>query len=703
MLAECDESLTISLLTDSSQEDAREVSSSSSGFVVKKLRVNISEVSIPSTSLAHSPRRSCAHRALDFVLGLPLENVVGHLIARSDRELLDKIRILSETEPSASRILATLLGRQWPKWHCFSESGLGPSAIQSLTSLGWVLTTRNVSDWEKEMCFPQLPMNHVLGGDLKIHKSANMLDIFLGSLPIEHLKKLVHIPAKQNLSRPALIAKVKTAYNGKQRTIFGGLNDIQLLLNKVKDLDKGGMRLMLTESCKRLFTTLSFILDIDSADEGKWDNSLPSTVLKSMAEKGITTLTPRRLTERSTMNFGVPTQLYIFTSTEQVEATRFLDYLETRVEKRRICPKSVCSNVRSFLRSLDISWDPESGPPEWWWRRQLPRRCSNLIWKCIAELERMKYYDVALDNLKFLLDHNQTLLGRKRRGKVAIRLIIECGHLGIDPDSTFRHQLESIDLFPADVAEISRKLSGMSLKKFDWPCGPVKERTVEIFGAESRDFNWVENAALEEYYLNPQHGGFERGLHCEGRAMMDIFNTLFSDVLGPQNGRPELFQSPIQRWALDLGFLQSDPDRWSQAMVIVEEIASHDFDDLADYFLSKKHHNSDYPLPEILSCMRGSTLAGIMKLIVSDPFYWGGGQPDLLAWDTRTRRMVFSEVKGPGDQLSPRQRWWLMHLEQFGAEAEVCYVVDERNVKNRKQQSQIQPKTEPKIELIELD
>jgi Fanconi-associated nuclease 1 len=111
--------------------------------------------------------------------------------------------------------------------------------------------------------------------------------------------------------------------------------------------------------------------------------------------------------------------------------------------------------------------------------------------------------------------------------------------------------------------------------------------------------------------------------------------------------------------------------------------------------------------------MQGSVLAGILKLIASDPFYWSGGQPDLLVWNSRTKRVMFAEVKGPGDHLSPRQRWWLAHLMSVGAEAEVCYVVEERTTyerKNGKRRKATEPKVKTptqsikdEIELIELD
>lgn len=680
MLSGASSSAVISLLSESSEEEVcGPVKSSPVHRPVSKreLRVQLSEVSVSSTVRTEwSPhKKSCGQRAAEYLLDLDIEQLVHRHLSDSESQLLSRVTDLCSSNDSACRVLSTLLGRQWPKWHSVFVRQEDITAFDALVSAGAVNSVDSViDDPNQTVSYPNLSSEPRLCENLDIHKSSTFLDLFLSSLPVPTLRRLIHIPANRSITRPALIEKLKAAYNGKQRTIFGGLNDMSLLIKKVYEPDRRFA--MLSEDCRSLFVTLSYVLDIDSTDEFAWDSALPQTLLLGFANKGIVSLTPRSLARRQHIASDCPASLQVFQSRSQIEITRLLDYFHAKIESKKLCPKIISANIRNFLVTLNLDWTPNSCVPEWWYRRQLPRRCSNLLWKCIAELERLKFYDLALDHLRYMLANSDALLGRKRRGKVILRLLIELGHLGIPIEQEANAALQ-LDLFEADRAEILRRLAGDSLKSFSWPCGAIHERTIEVYGAKSRDFNWVEQAALDHYYLSPS-GGYEKGLHCEGRVMMEIFSSLFSQVLVPPLPIAGTWQSPLQRWALDVGFLQADVGRWGEAEAVLSEIASKDYEALADMYMSQNPPlRSDFPIQEILSCMRGPVLAGIMRLIMQDPYYWGGGQPDILAWNVEERKIIFSEVKGPGDQLSPRQRWWLSELTKCSAIAEVCYVVDE--------------------------
>ena len=698
----------ISLFTESSQEESqphtltpeRKRLETVALASERVLTVQTSYASI-STTVQHSnsPRKSCAQRSFEYLLELlPVLGSSCHLLP-GEQSLIGKINGLCCDYPGISRILGTLLARQWPKWHAIGLDDDDTIAVSALVATGVVETFESIKGWvDQGVVHPLLLNDATLCQDLDIFKSNSMLDILLQSIPVQFLRKLVHLKPNQVMSRPTLADKVKLAYSGKQRTIFGAINDTNLLLQKINEMEgkENGSNhqfLFLTEKARSLFLTLSFALDLDSDDEFSWNCALPQTVLKAMANKGITPLTPRRLVNRISLMSPCPDELRVYQSRSHIAISRLVSFMNAKIESKKICPKIVSNNIRSFLGD-NFSWD--STIPEWWWRRQLPRRCSNLLWKCIAELERLKYYEVAQNHLTFLLDNNESLLGEKRRGKVCIRLLIVSGHLGTDIE-TFKERMMTLDLFPADVAELDRRFSKTSLNKYEWPCGPIQERTIEVYGAGTRDFNWVEKSALEHYYLTEQ-GGFEHGIHCEGRVMMDVFNSFFSEVLVDCSAG--LMQSPLQRWSLDVGYLGNNPLRWSQVESILSEIETANYEELVSLFRSKNLSVSEYPLEGILACMRGKTLAGILRLIASDPFYWGGGQPDLLAWNSKSKRVMFSEVKGPGDHLSPRQRWWLAHLVRMGAEAEVCYVIDERREKALPTTPKLK-KSKPSV--IELD
>ena len=696
MLSASSSSAAISLLTDSSENgDSQTAAAIPSHRVteVRKLVVHVSDISVMTMTEAvdQFTRKSCAHRSLEYILNLDLDSYIHRYLNADERRHLQSIVQLTASFPVALRILGTLLSRQWPKWQLIPVSLDEEMVLDALRDIGAILTPAFVRDWAGEsITYPLFPTDHPLLSNLAVFKSVNMLDLLLNSLPGHTIKELAQC---STASRAGLTAKLKNAYNGTQRTIFGGCNDTGNLVKKVTDhVEKGSRLVMLSESCRRLFLTLSFALDIDADDEFAWNSALPQTLLKGFANKGIGgSLTPRTINARSSMGVNVPDHLRVFVSRDHINTGRILSFLQARVEARKLCAQIVSANVRDYLGSLDCAWSPAQSP-EWWWRRQLPRRCSNLLWKCIGELFKDKCFDISASHLKFLVTNNASLLGKKRRGKVALRLLIDLGHIGGDIAGTATDLL-NMNLYDADRAEIQRRMAKVSANKHEWPCGNVCERVVVIAGANSRDFNWVEQAAIDHHYVGGGRG-YTHGVHCEGRVMMTIFNAIFKDVLMPVTlliDRPGIIQSPLQRWAMDVGYLLLDPARWAMAESVLAELAQLDHDGLVAHYLSKQPQETDFDIPSILSCMEGSVLSAIMRLIVADPYYWGGGQPDLLLWNTETREILFSEVKGPGDQLSPRQRWWLAELTKAGAQAEVCFVVDVKTSKRKVSEELISP------------
>ena len=650
----------ISLLSQSSNENEplpSTVESFEKLNSFKKLKVRVSDVSERSSSSNVSPIwKTCAQKSLEFILKLDLDSFLTKFVTSDERVIFDRTRQVCEGIPGASRLLGVLLSRQWPKWHFLQdEFSVDDVAIDSLSSLGIIHTSGTDVAWdESEEVFPRLCGQKVLIKDLGFSKVQTQLDILLRSLTTPILRSLSHTPASQTISRPMLIKKVKTAYDGKQRKIFGGINDVQSLVNRISELHSSRL-FLLDKKCRDLFVKLSFALDIDSDDEKSWNSALPQTLLKSFANKGIGgTLSPRRLSQAAP-DMGRCENLRIYTSLEQLEATRTLSFLQYQVEAKRACPKTVSGNVREFLESMTVVWEKDS-QPEWWWRRQLPRRCSNILWKCVAELERMKYYEIALDHLTYMIDNNENLLGRKRRGKVAIRLLIEMGHLNI-PFENMKEKILRLDLFPADRCEILRRLGGFALSKYEWSCGPIDTRTITITGANTRDVNWVEQAALDEFYLLPDLGGYRQGVHCEGRVMNEIFSRLFKKFLeGPPD--ESVWQSPLQKWAMDIGFIEEGSERWGEGESILGEIRNKNFDQLSEYFSSvidQPGNDSRFDILSILSCLTGNFLAGIMRLLLQDPYYWGGGQPDLLAWNTAEKKSYSPKSKDLAT-LCPRDK-----------------------------------------------
>ena len=606
-------------------------------------------------------RKSVAHRSLEYLLSLNLHALCSRLLTESEKSLLQSILNLCEAIPSTVGILSRFLSRKWPKWHSIDIlSDMDVFTIESMIDMGLILDLKpaNISSC---VSYPNLDPKSDLLQNIEFLTDKKMIDILLESLPIDLLRDLSIGNTK--CSRKSLVIRVKNEFNGTQGTIFGGPKNIEKMISQINQ--SGVKYFYLSESVRNLFVTISFMLDIDSDDEYCWNNALPSTLLKSYA-KLTGSLSLKILEFRKKLPND--TKLYVYQTRSDLEVNRILQYLATGGFDR----ETILRNTRFFLDKIACNSPLK---PSWWWRRQLPRRCANLLWTCIAELEREKKIQLAVNTLTYLIENSEIYLGKKRLGKMAIRLLIGMKHLHSDDIDSVIDSILSLNLFPADRAEIERRkfiISRKSQKKnpkiskieYVWPCGSVVERFMEIPGAGKRDFNWVEAAAIEEY---ARLDLYEEGTHCEGRIMMEVFKTVFEKYLFAI----DQCESPLQYWAFDVG----EQGRWSEVETRLQEIQLYDFSELSEWY-SSQGGNTDSIIPRILDCLTGNVLAGIMRIIASEPYYWGGGQPDLILWSPSRKKVLFSEVKGPGDTLSPRQRWWLTELVQMGAGAEVCYITE---------------------------
>ena len=682
----------ISLLSESeSPEDANEIDEHPPQFQPPRQQ-----------SMFSPTYRSCSWRAFTYLMSLDLHQFSRFYLQPGEIALFQAIQECGNAFSVVHKYLGVLFGRKWPKWKMLRVDDPDDLiAIDALVSMGCVYTLESISDWPSQIVTsPDLSPCGPLSDMPVDTTSQSCLDLLLHSLSPKLLASLSGTN-KQPLSKSKTIQKLKSAFDGKQRTIFGDVNDTAKLVKTVAmKLESDNLiALLLSPMARRVFTIISFVLDIDSENEDSWNMALPGTLLKTFAN---VTTSPRLWTHETWTFDNIPSHLRIYRSRDEVENQRVICYLEDRVINKKIDPVVVAEKVRESISRLPPG-EHKGCNPEWWIRRQIPRRLSNLMWKCIAEIERLKQYDIAVSHLSFLLDNHTELLGKKRLGKVLVRFMICSGHVSEDETkvrSRVAKFLSEPCLYPADVAELTRRLAGMSPNKFEWPCGDVCQREVVIPGAKSREVNWVEQAAIEHYYVSSE-GGYENGVHCEGRVMMIIFSTLFKDsVLSPGcvSFESGLIQTPLQKWAMDIGFLEEcSKERWNNALGVIDRFATLDYENLANFYSNliteahaKETRAEEMPVLDILGCMRGSVLAAIMRLMIADPYYWGGGQPDLIVWNASRKEVCFSEVKGPGDQLSPRQRWWLAHLRDAGATAEVCWVIDEpkepKKISRRKQE-----------------
>lgn len=95
-----------------------------------------------------------------------------------------------------------------------------------------------------------------------------------------------------------------------------------------------------------------------------------------------------------------------------------------------------------------------------------------------------------------------------------------------------------------------------------------------------------------------------------------------------------------------------------------------------------------YPLilyQTICSCFGGVRLSNILRIIAQNYKASRSGMPDLLLWKlhidengTQTGEILFSEIKGPRDRLSPKQYLWIHKMIQNDIPVEVLHVKENK-------------------------
>ncbi|GAA6016477.1 hypothetical protein JCM8202_006053 [Rhodotorula sphaerocarpa] len=200
----------------------------------------------------------------------------------------------------------------------------------------------------------------------------------------------------------------------------------------------------------------------------------------------------------------------------------------------------------------------------------------------------------------------------------------------------------------------------------------------------------VEDLCLEQY----QREGW-KGFHSENGVLTMIFALIFWDILfAPVDG---VFETPFQTAPLDLA---TDAFAIVRRPAINERLAAVAAGEGPSFL--KETDDRERPLEtfavgirwgrytqedllEIVECMGPQALAAVLTVFVEEYGHRTGGIPDLCLWNPTTQRALFSEVKGPGDQLSETQKVWIDVLLAAGVGVEVVKVVETKE--RRKEES----------------
>uniref|UniRef100_A0A1I8IV46 VRR-NUC domain-containing protein n=1 Tax=Macrostomum lignano TaxID=282301 RepID=A0A1I8IV46_9PLAT len=348
-----------------------------------------------------------------------------------------------------------------------------------------------------------------------------------------------------------------------------------------------------------------------------------------------------------------------------------------------------------------------------------------------ATLERLRRYPEAVRQYNLLLGpvwpSDQVLLTRSRHRR-HLRLALLLDRHQRDPSAAFSvisRALAEPGLCPAARRELAQRAASLAARTGVPSTCPLVAAALaeqprepparaEIYGATvSHSLPGRVNVFLEsgagagedavcsvervalDHYRSLDGGAFPRGLHAEGAPFHALFfllqrEALFAPLPGAflsryQRRAPLDLRYPAQflaaggrRAALEAGLRRlrsAELQEAGQLELLIRQEAERDPGLLlGERFLHPHIKNPNRTPAAWLRPCPGTFWPAFWPSWGENYDQLHAGMPDLLLWCPASRRCLFAEVKGPGDQLSAKQTLWLARLERLGARSEVCVV-----------------------------
>ncbi|CAL8122242.1 unnamed protein product [Orchesella dallaii] len=199
----------------------------------------------------------------------------------------------------------------------------------------------------------------------------------------------------------------------------------------------------------------------------------------------------------------------------------------------------------------------------------------------------------------------------------------------------------------------------------------------------SNQISSVEQHAIQ-YYVKEE--GYTTGLHGEGSTVSTLYGILFWDIIF-NDQLPDSFHTPYQPFPLDFhfdDFYLRRRDLIEEKLQLIRNVLSMDeLCGIVDQIWSEQRNKlsivswslfGEDPslLKNLMRAMGKEAIAHICERLAKNYRYAASGFPDLTVWNDR--EVMFVEVKGPGDSLSPKQQLWLDFLLDKHIPCEVCHV-----------------------------
>jgi tetratricopeptide (TPR) repeat protein len=362
----------------------------------------------------------------------------------------------------------------------------------------------------------------------------------------------------------------------------------------------------------------------------------------------------------------------------------------------------------------------------------------------VSFLEKMKDFHKAIEYLELLLDSPYC---PNRRGHWWNRLALNFEHIG-RKDKAIEiclNALQDHTLSPASRYTIEKRLDRLWKPPLKWTKKPEhlftllhhlkSPKEIYIQGCPIRSETGrknlflgydempcsVEELALQFYKFKENW----EGIHCEGEIFVAMFTLLFWDIIFCVD-IPHVFQTPYQDAPLDLAtecFYISRKEMIEERLALIHDPNSYKWQHQnSAYSTSNKEIDESNQLTEtsliesilqanwtkyygtlcrgvnwerlniallvtVAHCVGGEVLATICRTLAQNYRHATSGFPDLVLWNPTTKKAKFSEVKGPRDCLSEKQRIWIHILMSANADVEIIHIKEKVLIANRSDDS----------------
>ncbi|ODM97977.1 Fanconi-associated nuclease 1 [Orchesella cincta] len=242
----------------------------------------------------------------------------------------------------------------------------------------------------------------------------------------------------------------------------------------------------------------------------------------------------------------------------------------------------------------------------------------------------------------------------------------------IDPDDVEVEMVEEVvELFSLKHEVPTRTITGEKMDRGPGNMGKAVFISHQDSSGSNR-ISSVEQHAID-FYIKEE--GYTAGIHGEGSTVATLYGILFWDIIF-HDQLPDSFHTRYQPFPLDFHF----DDFYVRRRELIEEklhlirhvLTMEELLGVVDQIWEEQKSKLSIvswtlfedpsPLKGLMKAMGKEAIAHVCERLAKNFRYAASGFPDLTVWNEKEGKVLFVEVKGPGDSLSPKQQLWLDFL-----------------------------------------